>query len=264
MSPDLIVVPLLPLESYEQRCKFEQWIKIVPVIAIGSGLGRDAKLLDRFEYILENFKNKIVVGDGDFFWYLTKNLERFWKGLKNVRSLILTPNLGELKRLYKSITKKDLDYDAIKDTIIKIKSPYDIFEIETHKYVPELNEMFNYLEGGNCFFILKGSFDLILSANKCFVVRNKASLKRSGGQGDVLTGLCSLYSLWATEKDIDIELGLVLASYINRRASFAAFKRKKLGMVAEDMIDEVTEVINEFIEDTTVFNDDSSQEFTKV
>lgn len=265
MSPDLMVLPILPLEEYEQRCKFEQWVKLAPALTIGSGLGRDPKLLDRFEYILDSIKDKIVIGDGDFFWYLSHDPEKSRKYLKNIKRLILTPNTSELKRLFKTVTNKELDYDRIRSSIEDIHSPSsDVVEVDIKKLAPELMCLFDYFDAKNTSFVIKGSADLILSEARCFVVSNKSSLKRCGGQGDILSGLATLYALWAENQKTDIEVGLAMASYINRRASFSAFKKKKLGMVAEDMLSEVTEAINEFLDDNSLLFDDSSQEFTKV
>ena len=255
MSPDIIVLPFLPLETYEQRQQFEYWVKLMPAITIGPGLGRDPKLLEHFEFVLECLNGKIVVGDADFFWFICQDKKKYKKHLNAIKKLVLTPNSGELVRLYKHLLNQDFQLDKINNALAKAElSGNDVVEIDIFSLIPEFKELFKYFDAKNCSFILKGEMDIILSESKCLVTKNNSSLKRSGGQGDILCGIATLYSLWCDNKDIDTANGLALASFITRQASFAAFKKHKLGMVAEDMIGEVTKAINEFVDDEHLFD----------
>lgn len=45
--------------------------------------------------------------------------------------------------------------------------------------------------------VKKGQFDIIANGIDSYIVKNKSSPKRCGGQGDLLAGLISTYSFWA-------------------------------------------------------------------
>lgn len=265
MCPEFIVLPLLPLEKFDEQEKFKRWIKVFTSVCIGPGLGRDLKLIKSFEFILESLKNKIVVGDADFFWFFGQNVNLYKESLKQFEKIILTPNMGELKRMYKAALKKDIDMDKLYFKVCQlIETKEEIEEVDLLGKIPELREFYSFFENKNLFFIIKGKFDLIIGSNTCYVVRNKASLKRSGGQGDVLCGLSSLFVFWASKKEINTETSLAFSSYFVRKCSFSAFKKKKLGQMTLDIINELTDHINEFIVDEEIFKDDSLDEFHRI
>jgi ATP-dependent NAD(P)H-hydrate dehydratase len=248
MSPDLIVIPLLPFEQYEEQEKLSDWINTMHAVCIGSGLGRDLKLLKNFEFLLKCLKNKLVVGDADFLWFLMQDFENYNKLLKSCKNLVLTPNAIEFSRLYKFLFKKEFEFSKLDALLTEYESDInEIVEIELYKRFPEFKFFFEIFDNKNLYFILKYKNDIIFGPERSFIVKNKSSLKRCGGQGDILAGLANLFLLWSLEKNLEIEIGLYLASYLTRKSSYRAFNKKKLGLVASDIIPEITELINSYI-----------------
>lgn len=95
--------------------------------------------------------------------------------------------------------------------------------------------------------------DIISNGKRAFLVSEPGSLKRSGGIGDILSGLVTLYSYWGNTfsdqsfKNEDKSLvGCILASYITRKASFKAYKEKVFSLTAPNIIDKIGESFNEF------------------
>lgn len=250
MSPDLIVIPLLPLEKYENEQKLINWLSVMQSIGIGPGLGRDLILLKNFGKILKCLKNKLVVGDADFFWFLMQDFEGFNKYLKNCRKLVLTPNKVEFGRLFKFHFKKEFDFGKLDLFLEKQEGQgfNDIVEIDLYGKMPEFRYFYEIFDNKNVFFLLKYKNDVIFGPDKCYLVKNKSSKKRCGGQGDILTGLTNLFLLWSDRTNVKTEISLVFASFITRKSSLKAYKKKKLGLVASDIIPEVTEVMNSYLE----------------
>lgn len=265
MSPEFIVLSLLPFADFKTKESFKRWTKTMTSFCIGPGLGRDLAFVEQFGFVLDCLKGKVIIGDADFFWFLRQDFSLYKEKLKNLKKIILTPNNGEFKRLYKTAIGKDIDVDVLYSKVKElVNEEEEICQIKIFESFPEIKTFYKSFENDNIYFLLKGSYDIILGKKKCYVVKNKAALKRCGGQGDILSGLSCLFSFWAVQKEIEVEIALVFSSYLLRQCSFKAFKRKKLGMMTTDIIEELTEGINEFIEDESPFNDDSIEDFRRI
>lgn len=256
MSPDLIVIPLLPLEKYENKEKLVNWLNVMHSIGIGPGLGRDLILLKNFEVILKCFKNKLVVGDADFFWFLMQDFKGFNKHLKNCKRIVLTPNKIEFGRLFKFHFKKEFNFEKLDKLLEKEEEdPNDIIEIDLFNKIPEFRYFFEIFDNKNLYFLLKYKYDIIFGPEKSYLVKNQSSKKRCGGQGDILSGLSNLFLLWSDQKNVKTEISLVFASFVTRKSSFRAFRKKKLGLVASDIIPEVTEVMNSYLDNDNSYSE---------
>lgn len=102
---------------------------------------------------------------------------------------------------------------------------------------------------GGVTILKKGRIDEISNGLKTFNVNIRGSLKRCGGQGDVLAGILSTFlawrrtyleNLWDHDKSLNEDELLMLASYgasfATRYSSYLAFKRKKRAMRANDLM----------------------------
>ena len=249
LSPDLIVLPLLPVGEYEARNKFLHWVKMMRAVSIGSGLGRDLALLKDFGFILESMKEKPTVGDADFFWFISQDLATHKQSLKNFKRLVLTPNIVEFSRLFKLITNRNFETAQIDELLSQLAGKDEIVEVDLLKKLDDLKQFFDFFENKNLCVVLKYKSDLIITEKSCFVVRARGAPKRVGGQGDVLTGLCLYFSELADSKGSDFADALVFASFVARKAAREAFRAKKLGMLASDVLEHIPTIVNHFLDD---------------
>ena len=56
------------------------------------------------------------------------------------------------------------------------------------------------------------------------------------GQGDLLTGLTSLYSHWNNQRGSSSYIPLILASVVTRQATFRAYQKNKYGFMTSQSI----------------------------
>lgn len=117
--------------------------------------------------------------------------------------------------------------------------------------VQDVVKLANKLHNVN--ILRKGMIDIISNGKRAFLVGEPGSLKRSGGIGDILSGLTTLYGYWGnafSDEFIAPEdkslIGCVLASYITRKASFKAYDEKKFSLTAPNIIEKIGESFNEF------------------
>lgn len=166
------------------------------VIVIGPGLGRDPLMQDTCAHVIEAARKENVsfVLDADGL-YLAQTRPQLVQGYKEC---ILTPNVVEFGRLCKA---KGLD----------------VSNMEEGTKASELAKAF-----GGVTVIKKGAKDYISNGEYTFVSDVEGGLKRSGGQGDTLTGSLATFlawrkayleKLWDHEGDIDSVEALALAAF---------------------------------------------------
>lgn len=118
--------------------------------------------------------------------------------VQGYKQCILTPNVVEFARLCKS---KDINADGLKGA----------------EGVEKLSKAF-----GGVTIIQKGKEDYITNGEKTFTSDIKGGLKRSGGQGDTLTGALATFlawrkayldKLWDHDGDLDEAELLALAAF---------------------------------------------------
>lgn len=184
------------------------------VLVIGPGLGRDPLMQDTCAYVIEAAKkaNVAFVLDADGL-NLAQTRPQLVQGY---RECILTPNVVEFGRLCKS---KNIDVTGLGPT----------------EGAAKLAKAF-----GGVTIIQKGAKDYISNGDKTYVSDLEGGLKRSGGQGDTLTGslgtfLCwrkaYLDKIWDHDGDLDSVELLALAAFggsaLTRVSSFTNYMNQR-------------------------------------
>ncbi len=218
---------VVPPETQDQI--FDNVISMIPrvhVIVIGPGLGRDSLMHETCARVITEARkvNMPFVLDADGL-YLAQTRPELVQGYKEC---ILTPNVVEFGRLAKS---KGVDTASGDQTQVCAK----------------LAKAF-----GGVTIIQKGALDYISNGEQTLVSDLEGGYKRSGGQGDTLTGsLGTLLAyrkaymdrIWDHENDMQGPELLMLAAFggssITRECSRLAFKKQGRSLQASDLTEEV-------------------------
>ncbi|KAF7540899.1 hypothetical protein G7054_g1003 [Neopestalotiopsis clavispora] len=199
------------------------------VLVVGPGLGRDPLMHKTLAKVLAAARERKmpVVMDADALGLVQTNPELVigWK------EVVLTPNVVEFGRLQKALKMKDSDVEQ---------------ESETAK-VEALSRAL-----GGVAILQKGPRDFISNGDETLVVDLQGGLKRSGGQGDTLTGSIATFlawrnayleGLWDHGGKLDEKEMLRLAAFggaaITRECSRRAFMKKGRSLQASDLTEEV-------------------------
>ncbi|KAF2739235.1 Ribokinase-like protein [Polyplosphaeria fusca] len=196
------------------------------VIVIGPGLGRDKLMQDTCAKVIREARKRGIpfVLDADGL-YLAQTQPELVDGCTEC---ILTPNVVEFGRLAKA-------------------KGVEIGEGAPEELCGKLARAF-----GGVTIVQKGAKDYISNGDFTLVSDGEGGLKRSGGQGDTLTGsLATLLAyrkayhdrLWEHENDLEQGETLALAAYggsaVTRECSRLAFKDKGRALQASDLTDHV-------------------------
>ncbi|KAF8982849.1 hypothetical protein BGZ46_000485 [Entomortierella lignicola] len=258
-SPDLIVHPYIriraTLDSEDKKKTNSIWaqtfddisalLKRIHVLVVGPGLSRDKGMLQCAKHAIEKAKELdipiVIDADGLF---LIQNEPDLVQGYTKA---VLTPNLVEFGRLCNAKNVDAEDQESDESAVQKLSSAF-----------------------GGVIIIQKGSIDAISNSKILYTVANEGGLKRSGGQGDILTGLLATSLAWgiAYEKDIwshshpvsSEEVPLVAcfgACVLNRECSRVAYEKYGRSVQSSDVIQEIGKVFTTFY-DKTLANADWS------
>ncbi|CAK1354437.1 unnamed protein product [Cercospora beticola] len=196
------------------------------VVVIGPGLGRDPAMQETCARVITEAKKRNIsfVLDADGL-YLAQTRPDLVHGYKDC---ILTPNVVEFGRLAKS-----QDIDTTKE--------------DPTKLCEKLANAF-----GGVTIIQKGAVDYISNGKQTLISDGEGGLKRSGGQGDTLTGSLAtllayrkayLERIWDHENDMSADELLTYVAYggsaITRECSRLAFKEKGRALQASDLTEHV-------------------------
>ncbi|EME26773.1 carbohydrate kinase family isoform 2 [Galdieria sulphuraria] len=235
-SPELIVHPILTAsckmdKTVEETSKYlarqvAEWLTSLHCVVVGPGLGRNPLILETVAYVIEEVTKRHIplVIDADGLYLLSVKPEL----LKNATSpVILTPNHVEFNRLTRAFEIDDTsDTEKLLKTLAKSVCPGAII-------------------------VQKGSNDLIAAAFCDVVVHcvEQGSLRRCGGQGDILSGLMGAFSAWmqmnrklTTPNEWFIPVYSACA--MTRRCSLQAFRKKQRSMLTTDIIEEIWKEFN--------------------
>lgn len=265
-----MVHPLLPsTESVKDPNSIDASALAGPIIGmlsrlhalvIGPGLGRDGVTLKVVAEVIKEARSQSIpfVLDADGLLIVTEDPNL----IKGYKECILTPNVVEFGRLAKALG-------------VKVASQADVAQEgsgdKTSKESAACEELSKAL--GGVTILQKGPHDVISNGVTSIVSDVKGGLKRSGGQGDTLTGSLGTLLAWRTayhdklwdsgEQDnpkeaqtrdeIQAELEsdkwmsstttLLLAAWagssLTRECSRKAFETKGRSMQASDLTDEV-------------------------
>lgn len=229
-------------------------------LVIGPGLGRDGVTLKVVTEVIKEARSKSIpfVLDADGLLIVTEDPNI----VKGYKECILTPNVVEFGRLAKALG-------------IEVPSQAEIAQEEgdrTSKESEACEQLSKAL--GGVTIIQKGPHDVISNGVTSIISDIKGGLKRSGGQGDTLTGSLGTLLAWRAayhdklwesgEKDNEKEAQnrddvqaeidnenrrmspattLLLAAWagssLTRECSRRAFQAKGRSMQASDLTDEV-------------------------
>jgi ATP-dependent NAD(P)H-hydrate dehydratase len=230
-SPDYI----LNLSSMRQRAvdAVSPWLQRFDVLVVGPGLGRDPLILETVTKLLEiaKLRELPLVIDADGLWLINKNPSLI-EGYSNA---VLTPNAAEFNRLCTTSGIDENGPDALKQVTLALNGPI---------------------------IVQKGSSDVISNGLVNLICNEQGSLRRAGGQGDVLSGTIATYIAWCstrvssnatkqqhyTTSDGQIISPLMLAAFggclTTRIASRHAFEKQGRAMGASDVIAELGRTID--------------------
>lgn len=196
------------------------------VVVIGPGLGRDPAMQETCARVIQEARKQGIpfVLDADGL-YLAQTRPEL---VQDCTECILTPNVVEFGRLAKS---KGIDVEK--------EAPEKLCE--------KLSTAF-----GGVTIIQKGSKDYISNGKHTLVSEGEGGFKRSGGQGDTLTGsLATLLAyrkayldrIWDHDNDMSPSELLALVAYggsaITRECSRLAFKQHGRALQASDLTEHV-------------------------
>ncbi|KAJ5542289.1 hypothetical protein N7535_004709 [Penicillium sp. DV-2018c] len=278
-SPNLMVHPILPstdsvkdpnsIDAPSLAGPIKDMISRVHVLVIGPGLGRDAVTLKVVTEVIKEARAKSVpfILDADGLLIVTEDPSL----VKGYKECILTPNVVEFGRLAKALG-------------VKVANQAEIAEAEggdsTSKESQACEELSQAL--GGVTILQKGAHDVISNGVTSIIADTQGGFKRSGGQGDTLTGSLGTLLAWRAayhdklwdsgEKDnakeaqsrdeVQAELEsesqrmspvttLLLAAWagssITRECSRRAFTAKGRSMQASDLTEEVHEAFLKLI-----------------
>lgn len=203
-----------------------EMMKRLHVIVIGPGLGRDELMQATAKKVIAEARKRHIplVIDADALQIVNAEPDcvRGWT------EVILTPNVVEFERLAKAV---NINLSGIKP------------EEACEKVAARL--------GGVC-IIQKGEVDYISCGGQTWICDLEGGKKRSGGQGDTLTGSIATFlgwrkayldKLWETDGDLDEYELMMLAAFggaaITRECSRLAFEEKGRALQASDVGDKV-------------------------
>lgn len=201
------------------------------VLVIGPGLGRDELMQETCAKMITAAKkeNMPFVLDADGLNLVSTHPDL----VKGYKQCILTPNVVEFGRLAKAV-------GVHIDTAGKLNTEHDTCA-----------EVARAL--GGVLIIQKGVVDIISNGEKTLICDLEGGRKRSGGQGDTLTGSLGtllgyrkayLDKIWDVEGNMGEEELLMIAAFggsaITRECSRLAFKKYGRSLQASDLTEHVT------------------------
>lgn len=220
-SPELIVLPYLDSPNCIDHLK--PWLEKLHSLVVGPGLGTSPIAQNAvrciFEYVSRepNFNNKRIpiIADADSLNIIEPGTFRNYNGC-----VYLTPNVHELTKL----SSRLIGRQTYEPTVTDVQAILTILD-------------------GNYVIILKGAKDLIVNKTGTFECIEQSSVRRCGGQGDILAGSLGTFAYWATQSTenfntIDPQvLAAFAASALTRHTNKITFKAKGRNMITTDIVE---------------------------
>ena len=178
-------------------------IKNLDSLAVGMGWGSDISRYEYLEYILFNYKGKLII-DADGLNILSKNLD--W--LSNTKArVILTPHLKEFSRLT-GISVSDIK-----------ENPQKLAEEFAKKY--------------HVILLLKGPTTIITDGISTYLVDSGSPGMATAGSGDVLSGILAGFLAYNSYDTLVVACAAYLAGLAG---SIASLKYTDVSSIASDQI----------------------------
>jgi len=216
LSPNLIVRELscedrVVAEDFEV---IEEYIPKVDTVVIGPGLGSDKSTKEVIERIILRSakRNKSMIIDADAIQVVGKK-----PAIIKYSDTVITPHAGE----FKDLTRVKLDNNLVhrKEKVEEWAKRLDVT------------------------ILFKGPVDVISDGTRTKLndIHNRAMTV--GGTGDVLAGIVG----GLLSKGLEPFNAARVGAFLNGSAGNAAFERKSYGLVATDIIDEISHVLKEYV-----------------
>jgi len=207
------------------------------VLVIGPGLGRCPLVMAATARIISQAQDADLplVLDADALYLVSQPPYQHLlsKTCRKGSSVVLTPNEAEHRRLVQAFHGTEEEEDE-----------------------EDLGSVFS----DGVIVVRKGYHDTILSSyskddasGKRMVCREEGGMKRSGGIGDILSGTIGTFVAWnrilhhpnCSRKRSDyLPLAIWGACCVTKRATRTAFHKKRRGMTAPDVLDEIGAVVD--------------------
>ncbi len=214
--PKLIATSLIPnileqtIYPYETLEDIKNAIKDLDTLAIGMGWDNADNHLEIIDYILKNYKGKLII-DADGLNILVNHLDLL-KGSK--AKIVLTPHLKEFSRL----------------------TNLNINKIEDDKF----NLALNFAKENNVILVLKGHQNIVTDGIKIYLCECGTPGMATSGSGDVLSGILAGMLAYNDYNLITISASIML----NGLAGEIAEKNSTdISMLASDTINNISTAI---------------------
>jgi ATP-dependent NAD(P)H-hydrate dehydratase len=185
-SPEIIVFPYVyesdesqQQENFDEMVdtsvkKIEGLLSRLHVLVIGPGMSRNKGVLSVASRIIATARQQEIplIIDGDGLYLVSQDLNL----VKGYKHAVLLPNVVEYKRIYEAVFKEEKDQQKINDK-------------------QALENLCKAL--GNVTIVMKGVEDMISNGNETLICSEQGSPRRSGGQGDILSGITATFVHWA-------------------------------------------------------------------
>lgn len=202
-------------------------------IVIGPGLGRNQHVLQSVKKIVERAKEieLPLVLDADGLFLLSRSPDM----LKSYHNAVITPNVVEYRRLCKAVNEKpDIDISRLTKCL---NGPIVIRKGRVDE--------------------ICGSIAVSLVEKEEIVMKCDAlgSPRRPGGLGDFLAGTAIVLLSWSvrrfgSSKVLNHVQACHAATTIVREASRRAFAKRKRGMIARDLLSEISDAFETYCPST--------------
>lgn len=213
ISPNLIVQPLSSEILVEKDVPvISNLIKRHDVVVIGMGLGAEEATKKAVGKIIEAAKNVVVDADG--FYGLQLPLEE--------KLVIVTPHAGEFSKICGMVGRVDVPPEANTEE-----------RIEFVKEFSKLNKVVT---------LMKGPTDIISDGVRVKLTRKGNAGMTVGGTGDALAGITGAFFAIAS----DPFKAATAAAFVNGAAGDLAFADKGYGLLATDVVENITKVMKNF------------------
>jgi ATP-dependent NAD(P)H-hydrate dehydratase len=238
-SPELIVHPVLPEVSGDAAAaavaataaanRMQELLSRLDCLVVGPGLGRDAAALETAERCVHSALRTglplVLDGDGIHLVVTRHNLQQALARGNNAGPVVLTPNVNEFRRLAAALG------------------------CEPEAAPEQLSARL-----GGAVVVQKGAHDVIAcGAAPVLRCTQPGSLRRCGGQGDVLAGACGAFlafrasaARYGTAADApSAALAAYAACCVTRAAAHAAFAAHGRSMLAGNVMRGVSIAMSE-------------------
>ncbi|RCV62878.1 NAD(P)H-hydrate epimerase [Methanophagales archaeon] len=213
ISPNLIVQPLSSEILVEKDVPVvSNLIKRHDVVVIGMGLGAEAATKTAAGMIIEDAKNVVVDADGFYGLQLP---------LKD-KHVIITPHAGELSKIGGMVDHAEVPLEANSEE-----------RIEFVKAFSKRNKVVT---------LMKGPTDIISDGVRVKLTRKGNAGMTVGGTGDVLAGITGAFFAIVS----DPFKAATAAAFVNGTAGDLAFADKGYGLLATDVVENITRVLKDF------------------